>query len=88
MIHSPIVVVQLLSCVQLFATLWTQHTRPPVLHHLLKFAQVHVHCISDAIQPSYPLMPSSASALSLSHWLTLGPQASLLAPLGLSFLIC
>ena len=30
-----------------------QHTRPPVLHHLLKFAQVHVHCISDAIQPSY-----------------------------------
>ena len=33
-------------------------------HHLLKFAQVHVHCIGDAIQPSHPLMPSS-SALSL-----------------------
>ena len=31
----------------------------PVPHHLLKFAQVHVHCISDAIQQSYPLMPSS-----------------------------
>ena len=31
----------------------------PVPHHLLKFAQVYVHCISDAIQPSYPLTPSS-----------------------------
>ena len=38
-----------------------------VPHHLLKFAQVHVHCISDAIQPSYPLMPSSPSALNLSQ---------------------
>ena len=32
-----------------------------VPHHLLKFAQVHVHCISDAIPPSHPLMPSSPS---------------------------
>ena len=38
-----------------------------VPHHLLGFAQVHVHCISDAIQPSHPLMPSSPSALSLSQ---------------------
>ena len=30
-----------------------------VLHHLPKFPQVHVHWISDAIQPSHPLMPSS-----------------------------
>ena len=29
----------------------------PVPHHLPKFAQVHVHCISDAVQPSHPLMP-------------------------------
>ena len=35
-------------------------------HHLLEFAQVHVHCIRNAIQPSYPLMPSS-SALNLSQ---------------------
>ena len=34
--------------------------------HLLKFAQVHVHCISDAIEPSHPLM-SSSPALSLSQ---------------------
>ena len=38
----------------------------PVPHHLLKFAQVHVHCISDAIQPSHPLI-SSSSALNLSQ---------------------
>ena len=30
----------------------------PVPHHFLEFAQVHVHWISDAIQPSYPLLPS------------------------------
>ena len=28
----------------------------PVLHHLSEFAQVHVHWISDAIQPSHPLL--------------------------------
>ena len=30
-----------------------------VPHHLPEFAQVHVHCISDAIQPPHPLSPSS-----------------------------
>ena len=39
----------------------------PVPHHLLKFAQVHVHSISDAIHPSNPLMPSSPSALNHSQ---------------------
>ena len=39
----------------------------PVFHHLLKFAQVHIHCISDAIKPSHPLTPSSPSALNLSQ---------------------
>ena len=38
-----------------------------VPHHLPKVAQVHVYCIGDAIQPSYPLTPSSPSALNLSH---------------------
>ena len=40
----------------------------PVPHHLLKFAQAHVHSIADIIQPSHPLMPSSPSALSLSQY--------------------
>ena len=30
-------------------------------HDLPKFAQVHVHCIGDAIQPSHPLRLSSPS---------------------------
>ena len=38
----------------------------PVPHHLLEFAQVHVHWIGDSIQPSYPLSPSSP-ALNLSQ---------------------
>ena len=33
----------------------------PVLHYLLEFAQIYVHWVSDAIQPSHPL------ALHLSH---------------------
>ena len=39
----------------------------PVPHHLLEFAQVHVHCIGDPIQPSHPLMLPSPSALNLSQ---------------------
>ena len=39
----------------------------PVLHHLPKFAQVHVHGIGDAIQLSHSLMPSSPPTLNLSQ---------------------
>ena len=39
----------------------------PVLHYLPGFAQIHVHWVGDAIQPSHPLPPSSAFALSLSQ---------------------
>ena len=31
--------------------------RTPVLDYLLEFAQIHVHWVSDAIYPSYPLLP-------------------------------
>ena len=41
-----------------------QHARPPCP---LKFAQIHVHCIGDTIQPFHPLTPSSLSALHLSQ---------------------
>ena len=34
---------------------------------LLEFAQVHIHCIGDAIQPSQPLMPSHPFALNISQ---------------------
>ena len=39
----------------------------PVPYHLLEFAQVHVHCIGDAVQQSHPLTPSSPSVLNLSQ---------------------
>ena len=45
------------SHVRLFAIPWT----------VLKFAQVHVYCVVDAIQPSHPLTPSSPYALNLSQ---------------------
>ena len=32
---------------------------------LPEFAQVHVYCISDAIQLSHPMLPSSPSAFNL-----------------------
>ena len=38
-----------------------------VPHHLHKFAQVHVHYVSDASQPSQLLTPSSPSALHISQ---------------------
>ena len=50
-----IIVVQLLSCVQLFVTLWTSACQAsPVPLHLLEFAQIHIHRVGDAIQPSHP----------------------------------
>ena len=39
----------------------------PVLHHLPEFAQVQVHWISDVIQPSHPLLPTSSPGLNLSQ---------------------
>ena len=59
---------------------WLQHTRPSVPYPLPEFAQVHVHCIGDAIQPSHPLTSSSPSALNLSQhqglfqWVICWPQ--------------
>ena len=39
----------------------------PVSHHLLEFAQIHIHWISDAIQLSHPLSSHSPPAFSLSQ---------------------
>ena len=38
----------------------------PVPHHLPEFAQIRVHCIDDAIQPSHPLTSCSSPAFHLS----------------------
>ena len=39
----------------------------PVLHHLPEFAQTHVHCVDDAIQPPNSLPPPSPSGLNPSQ---------------------
>ena len=39
----------------------------PVLHYLPEFAQIHVHCVSDAIQPAHPLSSPSLPASNLSQ---------------------
>ena len=38
-----------------------------VLHYLPEFAQIYVHWVSDAIQPSHPLSSPSPLALNLSQ---------------------
>ena len=64
------------DCLILWDPMDCRHPGLPVPHHLLEFSQVHVYCISGAIQPSHPLMPSFPSALNLSqhqglfHWVS------------------
>ena len=43
------------------------HSTPglPVHHPLLEFTQTHVHQVSDAIQPSHPVIPISSCPQSL-----------------------
>ena len=64
---SSVVVIQSLSRVRLFVTLWTDCSMPgfPVLHHLLELVQTQVHWVGDAIQSSCPLsFPSATFSLS------------------------
>ena len=60
------IVVQSLSCVRLCDPMDCSMAGFPVLHYLPEFAQTPVRYVSDAIQPSYPLSPSSP-ALNLSQ---------------------
>ena len=55
------------SCLTLWDSMDCSTSGLPVPHHLLEFAQVHVHCTGDAVQLSHPLTPSSPSALNLSQ---------------------
>ena len=51
-----------------------QHIRPPVHHQLQELTQTHVHRVSDAIQPSHPLLspfppaPNPSQHQSLFQW--------------------
>ena len=44
-----------------------QHTNFPVHLQLLELAQIHVHQVSDAIQPSHPLLAAYPPAFNLSQ---------------------
>ena len=63
--------VQFSSIQPLCPTLWDSKNRSmpglPVHHQLLESTQTHVHWVSDAIQPSYPLSSPSPPALNLSQ---------------------
>ena len=66
-IDLPVVIVVTKSCPTLCDPMDCSTPGFPVLHHLQKFAQTHVHRVSDTIQPSHPLSPSSLLAFNLSQ---------------------
>ena len=59
-----------------------QHASLPFPHHLLEFAQVHVHWVGDDIQPSHPLLFPFSPAFNLSphqglfKWVTSSHQVA------------
>ena len=63
--------VQFSSVTQLCLTLCDPMKRStpvlPVHHQLQEFTQTHVHPVSDAIQPSHPLLSPSPPAPNPSH---------------------
>ena len=56
----------------------------PVHHHLPEFTQIHIHRVSDAIQPSHPLSFPSPPAPNASQHQSL-PMSQLFASGGQSF---
>ena len=61
-----IIVAQSLSHVWLYNPMDCSTPGFPFHHQLLELAQTHVHQVSDAIQPSHPLL-SPSPAFNLSH---------------------
>ena len=60
--------VQSLSRVQLFVTPWTAACQASLsITKLPDLTQTHVHQVSDAIQPSHPLLSPLSPAFNLSH---------------------
>ena len=58
----------MLNHIWLFVTPWS-YSMPgfAVLHCVPEFAQIHIHWVSDATQPSHPLFPTPPPALNLSQ---------------------
>ena len=55
------------SCLTLCDPMDCSKLGSSVLHCLPEFTQIHVHWVSDAIQPSHPLLPLPPLAFSLSQ---------------------
>ena len=66
-VHFIVVVQSLKLCPALCSPMDCSTPGLPVPQCLPEFAQVHVHSISDAIQPSHPLLSPSPLALNLSQ---------------------
>ena len=64
--HETFCSVQSLSCVQLCDPMDCSTPGFPVHHQLSELAQTHVRQVSDAIQPSHPLLSPSPPAFNLS----------------------
>ena len=59
--------VQSLSCVQLCDPMDCSMSGFPVHHQFPELTQIHVHWVSDAIQPSHPLSSPSPPTFNLSQ---------------------
>ena len=55
------------SCLTLCDAMGCSTSSLPVHHQLPEFTQTHVHWVSDAIQPSHPLLSPSPPAFNLSQ---------------------
>ena len=71
------------SCLTLCASMDCSTPGFPVHHQLLEPAQTHVHLVSDATQPSHPVVPFSSrlqyfpasGSFQMSHFFALGSQS-------------
>ena len=79
-----VVVIQLLSSVQLYVTLWNVAFQDPVLHHLPEFILIYVFWAGDAIWLSHSFAASfyfglqafpASGSFPMSHLLVLGGQS-------------
>ena len=55
------------SCLTLHDPMDCSRPGSSVLHYLLELAQIHVHWVGDAIEPSHPRLPPSLPSLNLSQ---------------------
>ena len=65
--EAPLCLLLMFSLSTVSNSLWPHGTPGFPVLYLLEFAQIHGHWVSDAIQSSHPLLPTSPPALNLSQ---------------------